>query len=206
VRVGLLGGAFNPPHIGHLVCAQEARYQLGLERVVLVPFSRPPHRTLEEDPGAEVRAELCELAAAAEEGLEVSRIELERAGPSYTSETLVEWRERAPEQDLVVLLGGDQAAALPGWHEPERVLELATVAVAEREGHERALVRDRLSGLAGAQRVEFFDMPRLDVSSTLVRERARAGRPLRHLVPEPVLDAIDADGLYRSTAPAEARP
>ena len=205
MRVGLLGGAFNPPHVAHLVCAQEARSQLGLDRVVLVPVSEAPHRTLEEDPGAEVRAELCELAVHDEEGLEVSRIELERAGPSYTSDTLRAWRERAPEDDLVLLLGGDQAAALPSWHEPATVLELATVAVAERQGHEAGLVRDRLSGLEGAEAVEFFEMPRLDVSSTLVRERAPAGRPLHHLVPEPVLEAMAARGLYGMRSPAGAR-
>ena len=105
----------------------------------------------------------------------------------------------------MLLLGGDQAAALPSWHEPETVLALATVAVAEREGHEAGHVRDRLYGLAGAEAVEFFDMPRLDVSSTLVRERARAGRPLRHLVPDPVLEAMAARGLYGMRAPAGAR-
>jgi nicotinate-nucleotide adenylyltransferase len=205
LRVGLLGGAFNPPHIAHLVCAQEARAQLDLDHVVLVPVGEAPHRTIDEDPGAEVRAELCELAVRDEEGLEVSRIELERAGPSYTSDTLRAWREQAPRDELVLLLGGDQAAALPSWHEPETVLALATVAVAERQGHEAAHVRDRLSGLDAAEAVEFFEMPRLDVSSTLVRERARAGRPLRHLVPEPVLEAMAARGLYGTRAPAGAR-
>jgi len=205
LRVGLLGGAFNPPHIAHLVCAQEARDQLGLDHVVLVPVSEAPHRMLEEDPGAEVRAELCELAARDEEGLEVSRLELERSGPSYTSDTLRAWQDRAPADELVLLLGGDQAAALPSWHEPETVLALATVAVAEREGHEAGHVRDRLYGLAGAEAVEFFGMPRLDVSSTLVRDRARAGRPLRHLVPDPVLEAMAARGLYGMRAAAEAR-
>ena len=205
MKVGLLGGAFNPPHVAHLVCAQEARAQLELDQVVLVPVGEAPHRTLQEDPGSEVRAGLCELAARDEDGLEVSRIELERTGPSYTSDTLRAWLERAPEDELVVLLGGDQAAALSSWHEPEIVLALATVAVAEREGHEAARVRDRISGLAGAEAVVFFDMPRLDVSSTLVRERARAGRPLRHLVPESVLEAMAARGLYGLRAPAGAR-
>jgi nicotinate-nucleotide adenylyltransferase len=205
LRVGLLGGAFNPPHIAHLVCAQEARSQLDLDHVVLVPVHEAPHRTLVEDPGADVRAELCELAARDEERLEVSRTELERAGPSYTSDTLRAWRDRAPEDELVLLLGGDQAAALPSWHEPETVLALATVAVAERGGQEAGLVRDRLSGLAGAEAVEFFGMPRLDVSSTLVRERARAGKPLRHLVPDAVLEAMAARGLYGMRSPAGAR-
>ncbi|MDQ3720581.1 MAG: nicotinate-nucleotide adenylyltransferase [Actinomycetota bacterium] len=205
MRVGLLGGAFNPPHVAHLVCAQEARAQLELDRVVLVPMGEAPHRTLREDPGAEARAELCNLAAREGEGLEVSRIELERAGPSYTSATLKAWRERAPEEELVVLLGGDQAAALPSWHEPETVLSLARVAVVERAGYEAARVRARISGLAGAEAVEFFDMPRLDVSSTLVRERARAGRPLRHLVPDPVLEGMAVRGLYGLRAPAGAR-
>lgn len=205
MKLGLLGGAFNPPHVAHLVCAQEARVQLELDQVVLVPMSRAPHRTIEEDPGAEVRADLCELAARDEEGLEVSRIELERAGLSYTSATLEAWRKQAPEDELVVLLGADQAAALPSWHEPETVISLARVAVAEREGYEAARVRARISGLPGAEAVEFFDMPRLDVSSTLVRERARAGRPLRHLVPDPVLEAMVARGLYGIRAPAGAR-
>lgn len=205
MRVGLLGGAFNPPHVAHLVCAQEARAQLELDHVVLVPMGEAPHRTLPEDPGAEVRAELCDLAAREEEGLEVSRIELELPGPSYTSATLKVWREQAPEDELVVLLGGDQAATLPSWHEPETVLSLARVAVVEREGYEAARVRARISGLAGAEAVELFAMPRLDVSSTLVRERARAGRPLRHLVPDPVLDAMAARGLYGLRAPAGAR-
>ncbi len=205
MRLGLLGGAFNPPHVAHLVCAQEARAQLELDQVVLVPMSRAPHRTIEEDPGAEVRAELCELAARDEEGLEVSRIELERSGPSYTSATLEAWRKQAPEDELVVLLGADQAAALPSWHEPETVLSLARMAVAEREGYEAARVRARISALVGAEAVEFFDMPRLDVSSTLVRERARAGRPLRHLVPDPVLEAMVVRGLYGIRAPAGAR-
>jgi len=187
------------------VCAAEARAQLGLDQMMVVPMGQAPHRTLEYDPGPEVRFELCELACVGEEGLEVSRVELDRSGPSYTSDTLKAWRAQAPEDELVVLLGGDQAAALPSWHEPETVLSLATVAVVEREGYEAVHVRDRISALAGAEAVEFFDMPRLDVSSTLVRERARAGRPLRHLVPDPVLEAMAARGLYGLRTPAGAR-
>ena len=124
-RVGILGGAFNPPHLGHLVCAQEAQVQLELDRVVLVPVGQAPHRTIADDPGAEARLEMAELAVEGDPSLSVSRIELDRPGPSYTADTLAALRERAPDDELTLILGGDQAAALPSWHEPERVLELA---------------------------------------------------------------------------------
>ena len=126
LRVGILGGAFNPPHLGHLVCAQEALVQLELDRVVLVPVGQAPHRELEDDPGAEARLEMVELAIAGDERFAVSRMELDREGPSYTADTLAAAaRRESPDDELFLILGGDQAAALPSWHEPEQVLELA---------------------------------------------------------------------------------
>ena len=132
MRVGILGGAFNPPHIGHLVCAQEALVQLELDRVVFMPVGVAPHREIELDPGAEARLEMTELAVADDERFEVSRMEVDKDAPAYTSETLAALREESPDDELFLILGGDQAAALGSWHEPEQVLELATVAVFER--------------------------------------------------------------------------
>ncbi|HEV2074677.1 MAG TPA: nicotinate-nucleotide adenylyltransferase [Thermoleophilaceae bacterium] len=198
MRVGILGGVFNPPHIGHLVCAQEAHEQLRLDRVLLVPVGEAPHRSVEGDPGAEARAELCERAVAGDERFRVSRIEVERPGPSYTLDTLRELSERSPQDSLVLILGADQVAGLPEWRGPEEVLRLAVVAVAEREGARREEVRRATAGLRGAERIGFFAMPRIDVSSTLVRERAAAGRPVRYLVPHPVAEVIEQRGLYRS--------
>lgn len=205
MRVGILGGVFNPPHLGHLVCAQEAHLQLALDRVLLVPVGRAPHRDVVDDPGGAVRAELCELAAAGDDRLEVSRIEVERAGPSYTVDTLRALASTKPADNHVLILGADQAATLPDWHEPEEVLRLAVVAVAEREGARREQVRASVAGLAGAERVGFFDMPRIDVSSTLVRGRAAKGQPIRYLVPERVAAAVEQRSLYRREPAVAAR-
>jgi nicotinate-nucleotide adenylyltransferase len=195
-RVGILGGAFNPPHLGHLVCAQEARTQLELDRVVLVPVGEAPHRVLEEDPGPEARFALTELAVEGDPDLTVSRIELDRPGPSYTSDTLAALHEAAPDDELTLILGGDQAAALPAWHEPERVLELAQVAAVERVDWARDTIMRSLAGLAGAERLRFVDMPLIEISSSDLRRRAASGLPLRYLVPDRVAGLIAERGLY----------
>jgi nicotinate-nucleotide adenylyltransferase len=195
VRVGLLGGTFNPPHIGHLVCALQALSQLELDRVLLVPVHEPPHKRAEADPGVEHRIELCRRAVVGEERLEVSLVDAEVPGPSYTVDTLRRLHERCPGDDLTFLVGGDMALSLPTWREPEAILELAELGVAEREGVRRADIADRLSGL-GAGRVRFFDMPRLDISSSLIRRLVAAGRPIRHLVPDGVAAYIEETGLY----------
>jgi nicotinate-nucleotide adenylyltransferase len=205
VRVGILGGVFNPPHLGHLVCAQEALGQLGLDRVVLVPVGEAPHRRVEDDPGGPARAEMCELAVAGDDRFSVSRVDLDRPGPSYTVDTLRAFRERIPEDTLVLIMGADQAARLPGWHAPEEVLRLAVVGVAERASARRAEVGRAVEGLAGADRVGFFEMPRIDISSSLVRERAAVGRPVRYLVPDDVAALIEERRLYRASAAVGTR-
>jgi nicotinate-nucleotide adenylyltransferase len=199
-RIGILGGTFNPPHIGHLVCAQEARYQLGLGRVLLVPVSLPPHKEATDDPGAAERVELCRLAVAGEDGLEVSTLEVERGGASYTVDTLREIHVRAPGDELTFIVGADVARALPAWREPAAVLELATLAVADRAGVERAEIVARLAPLGGEGRIAFFQMPRLDVSSSDIRRRAAEGAPIRHLVPPALAEHIAEHGLYRVAA------
>ena len=200
MKLGILGGTFNPPHIGHLICAQEAHRQLGLDRVVLIPTGTPPHKQVEADPGGETRFGLCRLAIGDDERFEVSRLELDRAGRSYTVDTLKALRDQHPQDDLTFIVGGDMARSLPTWREPEAVLELATLAVAERAGSERDDIRGELRALRGAsaERVRFFDMPRIDISSSLVRERVATGRPIRYLVPDAVADAIAQNGWYRA--------
>ncbi len=194
-RVGLLGGTFNPPHLGHLVCAQEALLQVGLERVLLVPLGVAPHKVVEADPGVAHRVAMCEAAVAGDERLGISRADAERDGPSYTVDLL---RALGGEHELTFIVGGDMAYSLPTWRDPEGVLALARIAVAEREGVRRADISERLAGLAGAaDRVSFFDMPRLDISSSLIRGRAAAGQPLRYLVPDAVAAYIQREQLYR---------
>ena len=171
---------------------------------MFVPVGAPPHREIEQHPGAEVRVQLCDYATAADARFALSRVEVDREGPSYMADTLLLIAERSPGDELVLILGADQAAALPDWHEPETVLDLATVAVASREGMEREVVLRRLEPLTGHERTVFFDMPRLDISSSMVRERAAAGRPIRYLVPDKVANYIGAKSLYGASTPVAA--
>ena len=197
--MGILGSAFNPPHLGHLVLAQEARAQLGLERVLLMPTGVAPHKTIADDPGAEVRAEMARLAASTSDGVDVSDLELRREGPSYTYATLEALREQEPEDELVWLMGADAALALESWKRPERVVELARLAIAPRAEVMRADL-DEVLGRVGVEpgATAAIDMPTIGVSSSQVRERVREGRPIRHLVPDPVIRLIEERGLYRS--------
>jgi nicotinate-nucleotide adenylyltransferase len=196
VRLGILGGTFNPPHLGHLVCAQEAYLQLELDRVMLIPARIPPHKPIEEEPGAEHRLELCRLAVQGDERFAASGLELARSGPSYTVDTLRELRTEAPDNDLFLIVGGDIAAGLPQWRESEQVLELARLAVANRRGTPEASVQAALHAVRGGERAAFFQMPQIAISSTMVRERVRTGQPIRYLVPDPVSGYIERRGLY----------
>ena len=161
-----------------------------------MPAYEPPHKEVEADPGVEHRVELCRLAIAGDERFAVSRIEVDVPVRSFTVDTLSRLHETHPEAELTFIVGGDMAFSLPTWREPEAVLSLATLGVAEREGVKRADISERLAGLAGADRIRFFDMPRLDISSSLIRRRVAAGLPIHFLVPEAVETYIHRAGLY----------
>jgi len=142
---------------------------------------------------------MCEAAVADDDRLGVSRADADREGPSYTVDLL---RALSGDDELTFIVGGDMAFSLPAWRDPEGVLALAGIGVAEREGVRRADISERLADLAGAaERVRFFDMPRLDISSSLIRRRAGAGLPVRYLVPDAVASYIEHERLYRQ-APA----
>jgi nicotinate-nucleotide adenylyltransferase len=192
-----LGGAFNPPHDGHLLLARTAMEQLGLDRVLLVPTGKAPHKVIEDDPGAEVRLRLAELAAEGEERIEASDVEVRREGLSYTYLTLEELRDEDPGRELTFLMGADMAAALPSWEKPERVVELARLGIAARPGVDLADVETALQELGAADRAEIIAMPECETSSSMVRERAAAGEPLEGLVPAKVAEMIVREGLYR---------
>jgi nicotinate-nucleotide adenylyltransferase len=204
VQLGILGGAFNPPHFGHLWLAQEAHARLELDQVLLVPVARAPHRTLVDDPGAAQRLRMVELAVEGDERLVASPIEIERPGTSYTVDTLTSLREIAPAAELTLILGADQARRLRDWQQPKDVLALAQLAVAERDGVARDDVVAELDGLEGAESMIGFPLPRIDVSSTLVRERVAIGLPIRYLVPDRVAEHIAAEGLYAGPTPVTA--
>ena len=178
-----------------MILAQEARWQLGLDRVALVPVFAPPHKEADADPGPEARLELCERAVEGVEGLVVLDLEVRRAGPSFTVDTLRALHADGSGDDLTFIVGGDMALSLPTWREPEEVLRLARLGVAERAGASRADIQDRLAPLGG--RADFFSMPRIDISSTDLRARVSAGRPYAHLVPAGVAECVSRKGLYR---------
>jgi nicotinate-nucleotide adenylyltransferase len=196
--VGILGGTFNPPHLAHMVCASEARAQLSLDLVLLVPTGVPPHKPMEEEPGRMHRLEMCRLAADGHrDWLGVSAIEVDRDGPSYTVDTLRQIHATQPGDELTFIVGGDMAWSLPSWREPEEILQLASVAVAERTGARREEVRARLVGMHGAHRISYIDVPRLDISSSALRRRVREGRPIDYLVSDTVADYIEQRRLYQ---------
>jgi nicotinate-nucleotide adenylyltransferase len=195
--IGVLGSAFNPPHLGHLALAQEALWQLGLDEVVLVPTGHAPHKRIAEDPGREARMEMARLAAAEDPRFSVSALEVEREGPSYTYETLEALAEERADTELVFVMGADAAVGLESWREPERVVELASLAVARRAGVSDTEVAATMRSLGCEARATMLEMPQFGVSSSAVRERARQGRPLRYLVPDSVATLIEEGGIYR---------
>ena len=195
--IGVLGSAFNPPHLGHLALAQEALWQLGLAEVVLVPTGEAPHKRIHDDPGRELRLAMTRLAAADDPRFTVSTLEVGREGPSYTYETLELLAREKGEPELVFVMGADAAVGFESWREPERVVELARLAVARRSGVSDADVASTMRGLGAESRVTMLEMPQFGVSSSAVRERAAAGRPLRYLVPEAVARFIEEKGVYR---------
>lgn len=194
--LGVLGSAFNPPHLGHLALAQEALWQLGLEEVILVPTGQAPHKRIADDPGGELRMTMTRLAAADDSRFSVSSLEVEREGPSYTYETLEALAEERGDTELVFVMGADAAVGLESWRNPERVVALARIAVARRAGVSEADVAAVLRSLGASEQATMLEMPQFGVSSSAVRERAAAGRPLRYLVPEPVARFIEEKGIY----------
>jgi nicotinate-nucleotide adenylyltransferase len=195
--VGVLGSAFNPPHLGHLALAQEAIWQLGLERVLFVPTGQAPHKRILDDPGAELRLAMTRLAAADDERFVASSVEIDRDGPSYTHETLQELSKQGGGEDgLVFVMGADAALGLESWRNPERVVQLARLAIARRAGVSDAEVVSVLRSLGAEERAEMLEMPEFGISSSAARERAKEGRPLRYVVPEQVARFIEEKGVY----------
>jgi nicotinate-nucleotide adenylyltransferase len=163
--------------------------------VLFVPTGRAPHKRILDDPGAELRLAMTRLAATDDERFVASTIEVERDGPSYTYETLEQLAEQG-EGDLVFVMGADAAIGLESWRSPERVVELAGLAIARRAGVSEAEVVSVLRSLGAEGRCEMLDMPEFGISSSAARERAKEGRPLRYVVPEQVARFIEERAIY----------
>ncbi|MHB8243319.1 MAG: nicotinate (nicotinamide) nucleotide adenylyltransferase [Solirubrobacteraceae bacterium] len=197
--MGILGGTFNPPHVGHLAVALHARDELALERVLLIPVHTPPHKTVGRDPGPEHRLRMCELAVADAQGLAACGLEVERGGASYTVDTLKAIHTEHPDATLTLIVGADTARTLPSWREPAQLLELADLAVAMRAGTSRAEVLDTVAAVKQERpSIGFLEMREIEVSSSKVRERVAAGEPVDDLVGPAVAEYIAEHGLYRA--------
>jgi len=197
--VGVLGGSFNPPHVGHLAIASDACAQLGLERVVFVPAGAPPHKDIADDVPAAARLAMTRLAVEGDDRFSVSSAEID-LGLCFTSDTLAEFRRLYPDRQLAFIAGSDTLLSFATWHEPDAIVALAHLVVAPRPGDDLAAVA-REAARWGAGRVTVMPSVAIGVSSSMVRERVRAGRPIRYLVPPAVERFIGEEGLY---APGES--
>ncbi len=200
MKLGVLGGTFDPPHIGHLILVEEARLSLGLGQVLFVPAGAPWRKAGQELSAREDRLAMVRLAVGDNPDFAVSSLEVEREGPSYTAETLAELCDQlGRETEFFFIMGADSLGDFPHWHQPQRILELARLAVAERPEPEDAGFGEVLAEeLAEAmrQRVVWLRMPRIDISATAVRERVRRGLSVRYWVPLAVEKYIREHGLY----------
>jgi nicotinate-nucleotide adenylyltransferase len=194
--IGVMGGTFDPIHVGHLAIGEEAREALALDTVLFVPAGQPPHKPAGSVTSVEHRLAMVELAIADNPAFELSRIEIERPGPSYTVDT-VEALVRDAD-DLVLILSAETFSELPSWHEPERLFEAARMAVVPREGYPAPDPAWLAAAFPGREdRVTYLEGPRLGLSSTAIRARVAAGRSIRYLVPDMVGAYIADKQLYR---------
>ena len=191
VRLGVFGGTFDPPHVGHVSLTRELQESRALDEILWIPVGIPPHKRVNPLTSPKLRMEMVRAAIDGCGHQSVSDIELLREGPSYTVDTLRALRSECPQVTPVLIMGSDQFAELAGWHEAEEVVRLADVCVLPRGGVELATVLPPLGVVWSAA-----DVSPVDVSSSEVRMRVREGRPYRHLVPVGVADIIERENLY----------
>ena len=190
MRLGILGGTFDPIHVGHLLLAQAMREELELEQVLFIPAADPPHRESAPSVAAEDRMAMVERAIADTPTFQASRVELDRPGKSYTVDTLSAIRDRHPADELFLIIGADNVSQLSSWHEPEAILELCTIVAGSRVTDEV----DLHSPLA--KQLHLVETPLIQLSSTSIRQRIRDGLSIRYMVPEEVEAYIAERGLY----------
>ena len=192
--IGIIGGSFNPPHIGHLAIASDVATMLDLAGVVFAPAAAPVHKDVDYDVPAAARLEMTRLAVAGDERFSVSGVESD-LGLRYTLDMIVELRQRHPEHKLVFIMGSDSLLQFETWHQPSAILALCRVAVAPRPGDDLRLVEERAREW-GRGFVVVLPRATLDVSSSMIRDRLRIGLPIRYLVPDKVERYIRAERLY----------
>ncbi len=199
MKIGILGGTFDPVHNAHLIIAEEVKKRLALRTVIFVPAGQPWLKTDHPITPAEHRLAMLRLALAEKPGFTISEVELERAGPSYSVDTVAELMGALGEKtEFYFILGWDNLNQLPRWHEPARLITLCTLVAVHRPGVPRpdlTALDDKIPGASG--RVIVLDSPSEDISATDIRERVRKGEDIRHLVPAPVAEYIKKHNLYQ---------
>lgn len=200
MRLGLFGGTFDPIHYGHLVLAEQCRQQCRLDKIWFVPAGQPPHKSKSAISAARHRVEMVELAIAGHPDFELCTLETDRAGPSYSVQTLEQLSAERPDAKLFFLIGSDSLAELPTWREPQRIVQLAQLVVARRSGAPPASLAELQSCMDRAQLDRLsehtVEISAVGISSTEIRARVAAGRTIRYLIPRAVEVYIETHGLY----------
>ena len=197
-RIGVLGGTFDPPHVGHLWLASLAADEGSLDRVLFMPAGRPPHKREQPVTRATERLLMTRLAIAGEDGFEICPIEIERPGPSFTIDSVTQLKRAYPDATLLLVMASDSLAGIDTWREPDRLLDEVEWIVGPRPGGEptdRTALAERFG--AKAERIHLLSGPGLAVSSSEIRRRVAAGRTIRYLVPREVEELISHHRLYR---------
>jgi len=199
MRIGVLGGTFDPVHIGHLIIAEEVGEELGLDEVLFVPAGQPWLKVEHNITPVVHRIEMVRLAILRNPHFKLSEVEVERSGPSYTIDTILELKNRLGAQvDLFFILGCDALAQLPQWKEPQELIELCKLAVVPRVNLDSPNLKDLESSIPGvSDRVSYVATPIIDISSSQIRERLARGLSIRYLVPDKVEEYIAKYRLYR---------
>lgn len=192
-KVGILGGTFNPPHIGHLIIADQVCQQLGLDKIYFMPSSNPPHQDEKKAIAASHRVKMVELAIQENSLFDIEKSEVERGGKSYTYDTLLQLVKEHPDTDYYFIIGGDMVAYLPKWYRIEELLHLVQFVGVNRPGY----------GLESPYPIIWVDVPSLDISSTLLRTKLETNCPVRYLIPDKTLQYISEKGLYQNADKTE---
>lgn len=198
MRLGIFGGTFDPPHIGHLILASEAGYKLNLDQVLWVVTSHPPHKIDQDITPIRYRMEMVSRTLAAEPFFTLSLIEVERPGPQYVVDTMRILRERYPREELIYLMGGDSLHDLPRWYRPRQFLSYCDALGVMRRPNDEVdldLLEKELVGIG--EKVKFIPTPLIEISSHDIRNRIREKKPFRYFLPEGVYQYILENRLYR---------
>jgi len=196
-RIGLFGGTFDPPHLGHLILASEAQTQLELDRLLWILTPEPPHKQDRDVAPVEDRLAMVELAIADNPAFELSRVELNRPGPHYTVDTIKIISEQNPGADLVPIIGGDSLRDLPKWHEPQQIIYACHWIGVMRRPNDKSNLDELERELPGiSSKVHYVDAPLLQIASHEIRNRIAMGQSVRYYLPRPVYEYIEEHHLY----------